>query len=490
MLQLRPHQVEVLDKIYQGFEDGHQCQLLWGVTGLGKTEIAMALMDAAAKNYERCAMVMDRIVLVEQTSLRLNKYSIDHGVMQSGHWRYRPSHRIQVCSAQTLERGKFPDASLLIIDECHVQRKKTTAFIKANPHIKVIGLTATPFTKGLGDVYTNIVAGPTYEDIIGNGWLCPLKIFIAKEIDMAGAKKIAGEWSADEVSKRGMHIVGDVVSEWVKKTHELFGGPRKTIVFCAGVDHGRELQKQFEAAGYNFKSISYKEDDEYKRITIEDFSRPDTEIHGLIATDILTKGFDCSDVMIGISARPFSKSFSSHVQQLGRVMRPHEGKEFGAWLDHSGNFIRFRDDWDDLYSNGVTELKEGGEKAKKEPTEKEKKELKCPKCSSLWLSKSDTCGHCGFVRVKLSAVLTMPGELQELQQANRKLNIDRQSFYSELLFYARSKGFKDGWCAYKFKEKFGSMPNGLSSTPKEPSYATNNWIKSRAIAYAKSRKAA
>ena len=57
-----------------------------------------------------------------------------------------------------------------------------------------------------------------------------------------------------------MQITGDIVAEWEKKTYEVFGKPRKTIVFCAGVDHGRDLVEQFARKGYNFVSISYKED--------------------------------------------------------------------------------------------------------------------------------------------------------------------------------------------------------------------------------------
>jgi superfamily II DNA or RNA helicase len=51
---------------------------------------------------------------------------------------------------------------------------------------------------------------------------------------------------------------------------------------------------------------------------IEEFAKPDSEITGLIATDILTRGFDVPDVVFGVSARPFSKSLSSHVQQMGK----------------------------------------------------------------------------------------------------------------------------------------------------------------------------
>jgi hypothetical protein len=53
--------------------------------------------------------------------------------MQSGHWRYRPHEKIQVCSAQTLERkGEFPGLNLLIVDEVHQQRQQTLEFIKNN----------------------------------------------------------------------------------------------------------------------------------------------------------------------------------------------------------------------------------------------------------------------------------------------------------------------------------------------------------------------
>jgi len=487
MLQLRPHQQEVVDKLSEGFAH-HRCQILYAPTGFGKTEVAMAIMQEVARNYKKTAIVLDRVVLVEQTSLRLGKYNIDHGVIQRDHWRYRPDLPIQVCSAQTLEKREIvPDIDLLIIDECHVQRRGIVELIKNNPQLKVIGLTATPFTNGLGNVYTNVVGALPTGELIDKGWLTPLKVFIAKEIDMTGAKKVAGEWSADEVAERGMKITGDIVSEWIKKTHEIYDKPMKTIVFCSGVNHGRDLEEKFKQEGYNFVSISYKEDDEFKRTVIEDFGRPDTEINGLIATDILTRGFDVSDVCIGVSARPFSKSFSSHVQQLGRVMRPHQGKEFAVWLDHSGNYLRFRDDWDKLYDHGVDELKEGTEKSRKEPTVKEKKESMCPSCGGLWTSPTNICDECGFERQNPRDIINVPGELTELDVANRKLVIDNQQFYSEILYYSRSKGYNDGWVAHKYKEKFGVWPRGLKQDPLPPSIATSKWIKSRLIAYAKGK---
>lgn len=488
-LLLREHQVKVIDALREGFQKGYRTQLLYAPTGFGKTEVAIHLMKATKEKWNRAAIVLDRIVLVDQTSLRLSKYHLDHGVFQAGHWKYSPREYLQVCSAQTLERrDNFPKVNLLITDECHISRKQTVEYIKNNPDTMVVGLTATPFTKGLGDVYENVVCGATTGWLVENKWLAPLKVYIAKEIDMSGAKKVAGEWSQDEVTERGMKITGDIVSEWIKKTHEVFGKPEKTIVFCAGVAHGADLVEQFARHGYNFVSISYKDNDEFKRAAIEDFSKPDTEIHGLIATDILTRGFDVPDVKIGVSARPFSKSLSSHIQQMGRVMRPHPSKDYAIWLDHSGNYLRFRDDWDDIYECGVNELDKKVEKAKKEPTEIEKKESKCPVCGYLWPKNSDSCPACGHVRQRRNQVSAVAGHLEELISSQKVRKDEKQDFYSELFYYSKQKNYSPGWVAHKYKEKFGIWPRGLVDVPRITSMKTVKWIQSRNIAWAKSQR--
>lgn len=473
---------------YYGFElnGDYKLFLLNDFQVTHNTESAISLLLATRDAGNSAAMVLDRRILCEQTSQRLDKYGIDHGVLMAGHWRFRPDRKIQICSAQTLEaRGSFPGLKLMIVDEAHAIRKETADFIKSTS-IRTIGLSASPFTKGLANIYTNVVSEITTDELVKEGSLVSLKVFAAKEIDMEGASRVAGEWSHKDATERGIKITGDIVSEWIGKTHEIFGEPRKTIVFCAGVQHGADLSKKFAEAGYNFVSISYKDDDEFKREAIEEFSKPDSLIHGLIATDILTKGFDVPDVMIGISARPFTKSFSSHVQQMGRVMRPCEGKEFAVWLDHSGNYVRFKDDWDDLYHNGVKELSEGKEKPRKEPTKKEKESAKCPKCSHIWPAKSDTCSHCGFVREKRNDVLVLPGQLIDVGATLKAESDEKRSFYHQLLYYCELKGYSDGWAFHQYKTKFGVEPRWAKER-KPVTKKVMGWIRSRQIAYAKAR---
>jgi DNA repair protein RadD len=493
-LQLRPHQVAILDNLRAGFAEGHRAQILYAPCGAGKTEIAVSMLDASQHKQKRAAMIVDLKLLCAQTSARLNRYDIDHGVIQPQSTRYRPELPIQVCMVQTLEaRGGFPAIDLLVVDEAHTLRSSVIDFIKHNPKVKVVGLSGSPFTKGLGSTYSNVVSAVTVNQLVEQGYLISPRIFISKQIDMTGAKKVAGEWSDKEATARGMQITGDVVAEWVAKTNEVFGGPKKTIVFCAGVAHGNDLAQKFAAAGYNFICVSYKDDDEYKAQVLEEFSKPDTDIQGLIATDLLTKGFDVTDVCVAVSARPFSKSFSAHVQQLGRIMRPHEDKDTAIWLDHSGNYLRFKDQWDELCSEGVSALDDGAEKTKKEPTDKEKEAAKCPACGHLWNQSSDVCAHCGHVRARRNDVVNVPGEMTEMAVVPKKEKYSAEykaSFYAQLLGYAQMKGHAPGSAYYRYIEKFGVGPSMAKPAPAQPGMEVLGWIKSRQIARAKGRKAA
>jgi len=147
---------------------------------------------------------------------------------------------------------------------------------------------------------------------------------------------------------------------------------------------------------------------------------------------------------------------------MGRVMRGHEGKQFALWLDHSGNYIRFRGEWEDVYSNGVHELDDGKEKSRAEPTEKQKIDSKCPKCGALWTG-GDTCKSCGHVREKKTMVSSVPGQLEELSGAMAS-GVTKQDFWYMMQFYKRYKGWSDGRMANTYKDKFGVYPNGLDAS--------------------------
>ena len=329
-LILRDYQVESIESLRQNMRAGHIRQVLASPTGSGKSVIMLDMVRSAVEKNSRVLFICERRVLVEQFSKHLDSLNIQHGVMMAKHWRYDPQALVQVASAQTLERMQYwPEFEIVFIDELHAcLRASIIKMIEARPNARIIGATATPFHPLIPKHFSAVTSVISMRELVEKGNLLPFKVFVAHEIDVEGLKIVAGEFKKDDLEKRGQQIVGDVVSDYVRLSNEIFGGFRKTICFSCGVAHGADLVQRFQEAGVNAIQISYKDTDEYKAEVLADFARPDTEIQMLISTDILGRGFDQTDVEHVILTRAFKKSFSAFVQQVGRGARPHEGQGF------------------------------------------------------------------------------------------------------------------------------------------------------------------
>lgn len=502
-LVLRDYQSAAVQSLRDAIRGGVRTQLLVAPTGAGKTACATYLMDAARKKETKVAFVVDRVNLVDQTSAALDQYNIPHGVIQANHWRRRGYEHIQVCSAQTLEkRGFFPELSLLVVDEAHIVRKETAKLIGSMDRLKVIGLTATPFTKGLASLYQHVVNVSTTDELTAHGFLVPVKIYAAIAPDMAGARIVAGEWAEQDIEQRGLKIIGNIVSEWVDKTSAHFGGPVKTIVFSATVNHGEELCRQFSEAGFNFQQISYKDkSDDRRRELIAEFRKPDSEIMGLVSCEVLGRGFDVPDVLCGISARPYRKSFSSHIQQLGRVLRPAPGKDFALWLCHSGNSLRFYDDQVLLFANGVHGLSDAelDAKTRKEP-EIQDSDHKCKGCGFVLPPGAEVCPACGKERKRRvnvqtgSGTMVLIGGRQVPAVGKHAFLADPDRVWPEIVGFCLDWKHGDMIAAGKmanaqFRSLYGRWPSRrfADTAPAEPSAQVYGMVKHGIIRYAKAR---
>lgn len=504
-IELRPYQSSSIDALRDGIRAGHKRQIVCAPTGSGKTEVGMALIQDALAKYSKTAFICDRIAILDQTSERFDRNEIPHGIIQAGHWRWRPYEPAQICSAQTLaRRGVVEGLKLIIVDEAHTLFQSTTKFILAHPEIVTIGLTATPFTKGLGEVYTNIVNITTTNELMAAGYLAPLRVFAAKAIDMRGAKvKSTGEWEEKEMEKRGLEIVGDVITEWRTKTTELFSGPVKTIVFSATVAHGEELCRQWQLAGFNFQQVSYRDNDNERKALIEEFRKPDSEITGLVSCEALAKGFDVPDIMMGVSCRPYRKSLSGHIQQVGRVMRQFPGKAFAAWNDHSGNFLRFYADTTSFFENGLSGLAQDhlDSTPRKEPEEKEQREMVCGQCNAVMSPSAIACPYCGWVRPRRSNEIEhLPGEMRELSLKEKKKQPewleDKEKVWRQICHYSVERKNGDLIAAEKFAKAqymniYGTWPRHAmrNITTEPPSLELVGKIKHNLIRFFKRRAA-
>ena len=110
------------------------------------------------------------------------------------------------------------------------------------------------------------------------------------------------------------------------------------------------------------------------------------------AVELLNTGYDAPSVRCLIDAFP-TKSLSSYVQRIGRVLRLHKDKPHAIILDHAGNVAKhgFAEDVvPDALHDGEKEYRERDQtKEKKEP-----KTMDCPRC----LPDHDHAAMCMWLR--------------------------------------------------------------------------------------------
>lgn len=487
-VDLRDYQLEAFTKARDAVRQGARRILIVAPTGGGKTVIASALMEMVKEKGNRASFVVDRLSLIQQTSDTFDRYGLDHGVIQGGHFRFKPAMPLQLCSIQTLGRRRWPETHVDVFDEAHVLHTTHKNRLEEKASI-VIGLTATPFTKGLGKWFDVVINVTTTRTLIEAGWLAPYRIFSCAEPDMTGvAVKTTGEWDETQASGKALEVVGDVVAEYLKH-----GENRKFI--CSAVDtvHVEELQRQFLAAGINVATYTYKDSEDDRADTTNEFKKPDSAIRGLITVTAASRGFDVPDVSCVIMARPLRKSLAEHIQLFGRGLRisPETGKKDCLVLDHSGNCARFFEECESFFDAGINELDDGKKRDKPKPKEKPEAEpVKCPDCRALH-KPLPACPCCGHEYPKKIAVQHVPGTLKELIAGGYRKELSRD-LWPQVAGYVLER--REGEAARKqalaiFKDITGTWPlaSWEQTNPVAPSTEVRNRIRSQQIRFAKRR---
>ena len=457
----REFQINAHDALRQGFRDGHKNQMIMAPTGAGKTYLGLRICREAMQKGKRAVFLCDRTTLINQTSDVADKYGLhEHGIIQAKHWRRRPDELLQIASVQTIaKRAYWPKMDVLVVDEAHTAYKAWTEFAM-NTGAAVIGLSATPFTVGLGKIFTNLVNATTMHELTQNGVLVPMRIFSCHKPDMNGAATAGGEWTDKAAEERGMEIIGDVVADWIK-----YGDNRKTIVFGATINHCEELAKQFINAGVMAAVFTSNTTAKEREDLLKEYRKPSGHLKILISVEALAKGFDVPDVGCICDARPLRKSLSTAIQMWGRGLRssPETNKKDCYLLDFSGNIVRFFEDFNEVYFNGLDKL-DDGEKLDKEIRKNEEFEAKgCPKCGYTPFHKR--CMACGFEKVVQQISEAMPGHMQEIYigegKSKKKLADNAEHLWHQVATYARIHSkpeSQQGRAYHLFKKITGQDP--------------------------------
>ena len=477
----RDFQTVAHEKLRHGRRAGHRCQQVMAPTGAGKTYLGMRVADEALRRGKSAIFVCDRTTLINQASAVADQYGLSaHGVIQAQQWRADRSAQFQIASVQTLANRGWPDADVIIIDESHTQYRGWVDHVQTC-RAAVIGLSATPFSIGLGKIFTNLVNAATMHDLTQSGVLVPMRVFSCAKPDMAGAKTGGGEWTPGAAADRGMEIIGDVVIEWQK-----YASDRKTIVFGATITHCEEIARQFNEAGVMAACFTAETLPGERATLLAEYEKPDSALRVLVSVEALAKGFDVKDVGCVCDCRPLRKSLSTAIQMWGRGLRssPDTGKTDCLLLDFSGNIIRFADDYSDIFYNGLDALDTGErlDKAVRKDDEQEKEGKACPACGYQPCGKR--CIACGHEVVRSSLIVHEAGELVEFKVG--KVNVgDKLTVWEQAVTLCRGQGNPDtakGRAAHLYKSITGVFPRGLPDFEHTPNVTITRAVLNKARA--------
>lgn len=483
---LREYQINAINATRDALRSGLKRVIIQAPCGSGKTLMAASIVSAAKEKQKRVAFVVNRIGLVKQTSRVFNYAWLQHGIIQGSNTRFANSN-IVVCSIATLARRGYPqDLDMILIDECHGATSEAyTNLIQAYKNIPIIGLTATPYSTGLGRkfewgaLFEKIVCAATISDLTKQGFLVPFDMYAPEEPDLRGVKIIRGDYDETQLGEAcdKPHLVGGIVEHWLK----LAKG-KSTVVFATNIAHSQHITAEFIAAGISCEHIDCFSTDEER---IEILARHEDGTTTVISNvGILCEGHDNPRIECMILARP-TRSLIRWIQMCGRALRPFQGKDRALLIDHSGSVFRlgFPDD------EHPPELNDGkkSETADAQPTEERKPHL-CHNCKMVVPAGVGVCPNCGMVPVRKNKVEHEAGTLEKVERKEKFTAEEKQTLWSSALGLAEKRKRSEGWASHLYKSLTGVWPRGLQDIPCEPIKKVLDMDTHNRIAYAKSKR--
>lgn len=439
-MKLRDYQNTAVERIRDSYRKGSRSPLLVLPTGGGKTIVFTFIARSMAESGKSVLILVHRQELLRQTSEKLSMMGVAHGII---HRSEKPAYykEVQVAMVQTvvkrLDYLRTPD--LIIIDEAHhAPAGSWNKVLDAFPDAFKLGVTATPMRmdgKGLAAMFDDLVEGPSVQELIDGGYLVEPVCYSVPSVDMSGVRSVRGDYDKKQTGERvdKPKIIGDVIAHYRKYAD---GAP--AVVFCVSVAHAEHVAREFRVQGYKAYAVDGGTDDETRKRLLGGLENGTTEV--LCTCDLVSEGTDIPAIGAAILLRP-TKSEALFIQQVGRALRPSEGKEHAVILDHVGN-IRQHGLPTEAREWVLTEDKVSGKRLKSEPTLRVQM---CSKCYAAF-SPSPVCPSCGTeMEMKRKPPKEVAGELQRIEKREKRQEVGRARSIDDLRQIAKERGYKAGW---------------------------------------------
>ena len=407
MTQLRNYQSEAVQSIYDWFAAGKGNPLVVAPTGSGKSVILSEFCRRAVEDFPSTRIIVAQHVkeLIQQNfmaTLRLWP-SAPAGIYSAG-LGSRQMRQITFAGIQSVAKraSQFGFVDLLIVDEAHlIPRSGTTqyqTFIaglqEANPALKVVGLTATPFRldsgrldRGAGSIFDGIAYDILIPMLVKRGYLAPL---ISKRpgqvFDLSGLHTRAGDYIDAELSAR---FDTEAVTRAAVQEVVAAGQDRKSwLLFCISVEHASHVRDTIREYGIAAEMVTGETPAVDRARILADFRAG--RIRALTNVNVLTTGFDAPQTDLLAFLRP-TQSLGLYMQMAGRAMRTAPEKVNGLVLDFAGNVAKHGP----VDAISVADGKDKSSKGEKGEASAPAKT--CPSCQSLLWIGARECPDCGFL---------------------------------------------------------------------------------------------
>jgi superfamily II DNA or RNA helicase len=426
---LFPDQEQAIANVRASFAKGKRRPLLVAPCAFGKTFCFSYVSLGTFKNGKRVVILAHRQELLDQISAALIQWKVPHGLLIGGQVGL-PRANVVVASVPTLAKRlkHFPAPDLIVVDECHHCSVDGLyhRIISHYPNARVLGVTATPCRldgQGLGEIFDDIIMGPSVAELIALGRLTPPEVYAPSIPNLTGVHRRGGDYVNKELEAvmDKPSITGHAVAHYKKLAYG-----KRAIAFCVSVKHAEDVAADFRAAGFRASHVEGKmKKDERKRI-IADFR--DGKIDVLTSADLIAEGFDVPLVEVGILLRP-TQSLSLYIQQVGRVLRLAPGKTRATIIDHAGNTLRhgFIDQPREWSLAGAAEPKGTSESVPRVRT--------CPVCFACH-KPAPICPKCSHVyEVAGREVEHVDGDLVQISKASDYKDDAKGASEFERLYY-------------------------------------------------------
>lgn len=338
--KLRPYQAAAVDSVYQYWADKRgDNPLIVAPTGAGKTAVIAQIIRDAMSFPGTKVMVLTHVKeLLEQGAQGLLRMypEADIGFYSASIGQKRLDKPITFAGIQSVWKRAtemIPAPDLVLIDEAHMLPKNTETryghFIKelklCNPHVKIVGLTATPYRldsgylhKGEGAIFDGIAYDIPVGMLMDEGYLSPIiSKGGLKQIDLTNVGKRGGEFIDSQLAEAASDP--DLVRSMVNEIVSLGKDRKSWLIFASGLDHAGLIQSEMLNHNIICEVVSGEDSQSDRAAKIGSFKRGQTR--AVVNVGVLTTGFDHPGVDLVAMARA-TESTGLYIQIVGRGTRP------------------------------------------------------------------------------------------------------------------------------------------------------------------------